>query len=497
MFDIWRDVNSKSCQRVATLFIACVVLATGSANLRANVPASISEVGEKVRASVVRITACSSTEDASGRGQSGNRVQVPKDSPFRDFFKQYFDSKENNSPASENCRFGTGVLVDSGDVIVTTSSVLGDANNVSVVFADGTQSSVDILGRDVTSDIAVLEPDTEKLTAVHWGNSDLIEVGDRVISVAAKGGTVGAATIGKITDAGGDDQGPYSEYIQADTAISDGSSGSPLFNGAGEVIGINTAVVNPSVGSPATGVWLPSNRVQKIVRQIVAHGEVRRGWIGVLIQPVSEEIAQAIGLDKPTGALLGGVVERGPAEEAGLREGDVVVSFDGNEIITHRDLPEIVTHTAPGTSVRVTVFRDGDYIDLDVDVGDSERRSASAPAGDLGKVKAGKRDRSPDSGHTVLGMTLQALNADLRRRYSIEDGVEGVVVTNVDPASAAAAKNIAAGEVIVEVRQDKVSQPSDVVRLVSELKEHGRRSALFLLSNGRGDVRFLAVRIDS
>jgi serine protease Do len=290
--------------------------------------------------------------------------------------------------------------------------------------------------------------------------------------------------------------GPYDNFIQTDAAINRGNSGGPLFNMKGEVIGINTAIISPSGGSIGIGFSIPSDLAKSVIDQLVKFGETRRGWLGVRIQAVTDEIAESLGMKEAKGALVAGVVKGGPVDDGSILPGDVIVEFDGKEVANMRELPRVVADSPVGKEVDVVVIRKGKREDVKVTLGRLEDGEEMAMA-------QGAEDNSdgvmPEATQTVdlYGMKLAELDDTQREKFAIDKAVEnGVVITEVDPDSAAAEKGIQPGEVIVEIAQEAVSTPQDVVDAIAKLKEDNRRNALFMLSSKTGELRFATLRID-
>ena len=286
------------------------------------------------------------------------------------------------------------------------------------------------------------------------------------------------------------DAGPYDDFLQTDAAINRGNSGGPMFNMSGEVIGINTAIYSPSGGSIGIGFAIPSNLAAPVVEQLSDFGHARRGWLGVNIQSVTDEIAESLGLDKPKGALIASVKEGGPAQVAGIQPGDVVTEFDGKEVTDMRHLPRIVAETPIDKAVKVTLWRKRKEVNLDVKVGELKEEEQQASLPDKPAAPA-----APEGGIQVLGLKLSNLSPDLRERFSLADDAAGVVVTDVDANSQAAEKGVKAGDVIVEVAQEDVKDAGQINTLVDQAKKAGRKSVLLLVDR-QGDLRFVALKID-
>jgi serine protease Do len=316
--------------------------------------------------------------------------------------------------------------------------------------------------------------------------------GDWVIAIGNPFGLGGSVSAGIVSARGRNiESGPYDNYIQTDAAINKGNSGGPLFNMNGEVIGINTAILSPTGGSVGIGFAVPAANAVPVIDQLKQFGETRRGWLGVRIQNVDDPTAEALGLGTARGALVAGVDERGPSKPAGLEVGDVIVKFDGKDVKDSRDLPRIVASTPVGKAVDVQIVRKGKELTKAVTLGRLEDGEKTQQAG-LNQPST----EAPSASRRALGLELSGLNEELRKRFNIKEDVKGVVVMRVDPNSPAADKRIQPGEVVVEVGQETVNSPADITRRVEALKKDGRKSALLLVSNPQGEVRFVAVSIE-
>jgi serine protease Do len=457
-------------------------------------PESFADLAEEIMPAVVNISA-STTVEARGRALP----QLPPGTPFEDLFEEFFNRRgqggQGDGPRQRRSNsLGSGFVIDPSGVVVTNNHVIGDANEITVIFSDGQRLKAEIVGKDSKIDLAVLRVKPEKpLKAVKFGDSDKMRPGDWVLAIGNPFGLGGSVTAGIVSARGRNiESGPYDNYIQTDASINKGNSGGPLFNMNGEVIGINTAILSPTGGSVGIGFAVPAATAGPVIQQLREFGETRRGWLGVRIQNVDEPTAEALGLGSPRGALVAGVDDKGPAKPAGIETGDVIVKFDGQEVKQSRDLPRIVANTPVGKAVDVTVVRKGKEVVKSVTLGrleDNDRQQQASlnqqPPADV-----------PSATRRVLGLELSGVTDEVRKRFNIKDNVKGVVVTRVDPSSAAADKRIQAGEVIVEVGQEAVSSPADVTRRVEALKKEGKKSALLLVANAQGEVRFVAISID-
>ncbi len=483
-------------------------------------PQSLADLVDQVNDAVVNISAVSTTTTV-GRQLPG-LPQLGPDTPFGDLFEEFFNRRgrdgqggqqgeraprgqqqdrdqqgQGDGPRQRKSQSaGSGFVIDSSGLVITNNHVIGDANEITVVFNDGQRLKAEVVGKDAKVDLAVLRVKPEKpLKAVKFGDSDKTRVGDWVVAIGnpfALGGSVSAGILSARNR--NIEQGPYDNYLQTDAAINKGNSGGPLFNMAGEVIGINTAILSPSGGSVGIGFAVPSNLATTVIDQLREFGETRRGWLGVRIQSVDDATAEALGLGTARGALIAGIDEKGPAKPSGLEVGDVITKFDGKDVKESRDLPRIVAATPVGKDVPVTVMRKGKELAKTVKLGrleDGEKvLQASATTG-----KDAPATPRPVA-TTVLGLDLSAINDEMRKKYSLKDGVKGVVVTKVDSNSNAADKRIQAGELIVEVGQEAVSQPADVAKRIETLKKEGKKNVLLLVVSPRGEERFVALALN-
>jgi serine protease Do len=480
---------------ITALFAALVTMTGGT--VQAQEPESVADLAEGLLGAVVNIA---TSQSVSGSG-GVEMPQVPEGSPFREFFDEFFDRQEpQGSQPRQVQSLGSGFIISADGLIVTNNHVIADADEITINLSDGTQLEAEVVGRDVKTDIAVLRVNPEgPLPFVSFGDSDTLRVGDWVMAIGNPFGLGGSASVGIVSARGRNiNSGPYDDFIQTDAAINRGNSGGPLFNYRGEVVGINTAIFSPSGGSVGIGFSVPSKLADSVARQLIEFGETRRGWLGVRIQQVSEEIADSLGMTDARGALVAGVNPEGPAAGSGLEAGDVIITFNGEDVPEMRDLPKIVAATAPGQLVEVVVLRAGTEISFNIEIGRLETSDVELAANENGSQDEPQDSQvdEPES-VTILGLELSLMSDELRQEYEIGDEINGVVVTNVDPSSTAADKGIVAGTVIVEVSQLEVTSPAQIVDRVETLGDEGRRSALLLLSNGVGDMRFVAVRIET
>ena len=458
-------------------------------------PDSVADTAERVMDAVVNI----STSQNVAASRSVPVPELPPGSPLQDLFEDFLKrrgtpDKGETAPQSRTRKvssLGSGFVINPTGLIATNNHVIADADEIYVVFNDGTRLKAELVGRDTKTDLALLRVKPEKpLTAVKFGDSDRMRVGDWVMAIGNPFGLGGTLTVGVVSARNRNiNAGPYDNFIQTDAAINRGNSGGPLFDMNGEVIGVNTAIISPTGGSIGIGFAVPSSTAAPILAQLEQFKEVRRGWIGVRIQTVSDDIAESLGLGKARGALVGSVSEDGPGAKAGLKAGDVVIRFDGKDVKEMRDLPRLVAATPVGKEVSIVVIRKGKEETLKISVArmPEDEKAASENKPDP-KPKADVR--------RMLGLDLSVLTDDLRKRFQIKDSVKGVVIVSVEPTSAVADKGLKPGQVLVEVGQEAVTSPDDVQRRLDTLRKSAKKSVLLLLANPDGQIQFVAVPLN-
>jgi serine protease Do len=480
-------------------------------------PDGFADLAQKLLPAVVNISSTQTIKpDRSGGGGGpgnsgggdggGNRQtpgpdvpQFPPGSPFEEFFKDFLDRNQRQGQGQQQAQprqqtsLGSGFIVDAGGLVVTNNHVIDDADDITVTLQDDTNFKAEVVGRDTKTDLALLRIKSSKpLPAVKFGDSDQTRVGDWVLAIGNPFGLGGSVTAGILSARAREiNAGPYDDFLQTDASINRGNSGGPMFNMNGEVIGINTAIYSPSGGSIGIGFAIPANLAKPVIDQIKQFGHPRRGWLGVNIQSVSDEIAESLGLDKPRGALIASVHDSGPAQKAGIQPGDVVLTFDGKEVTDMRHLPRIVAETPIDKVAKVTVWRKRKEVTLDVKVGElkEEPQTAALPAKD-------KPPTPPTETVKTLGLSLADLTPELRDRFGLADDAAGVVVTDIDTGGPAADKGVRAGDVVVEVAQDSVKTTAQILAKIDEAKKAGRKSVLLLVDR-QGDLRFVAVKLDN
>ena len=463
------------------LMIGTVVVAQSLASVAKAAPDTFADLVEDVSDAVVNITTTTLVEF---NGENLGPI-VPEGSPFEDFFKEFEDRNPGEPGRPQRSQaLGSGFVISQDGFVVTNNHVIEDADEIMIEFFSGEELPATLIGRDPKTDIAVLKVETaEPLVFVEFGDSDVARVGDWVMAMGNPLGQGFSVSAGIISARNRSLSGTYDDYIQTDAAINRGNSGGPLFNMDGDVIGVNTAILSPNGGSIGIGFSMASNVVEGVVDQLQEFGETRRGWLGVRIQDVTAEIAEGLGLDIVTGALVTDVPE-GPAREAGMEVGDVITTFDGVEIDDTRELVRVVGGSGVGDTVRVVVYRDGETQTLLVTLGRRET------AENVAFPEPGSEQVTPSS--EVLGLTLAPLTDEAREANGVEDGL---LVEAVDPNSDAADRGLEAGDVIVEVGQQPVTSVDEFNARVDQAEEAGQNSVLLLIRRG-GTPRFVALPID-
>ena len=457
-------------------FVALLWMQTLAAAAR-GAPATFADLVEQVGGAVVNIT--TTTKMATPIGPQGI---VPEGSPFEDLFRGPNNGQRGPRSASA---LGAGFVISEDGYVVTNNHVIEGADEIEVEFINGDIFPAKIVGTDANIDIAVLKIDADKpFEYVAFGNSDVARVGDWVMAMGNPLGQGFSVSAGIISARNRELSGPYDDYIQTDAAINRGNSGGPLFNMDGEVIGVNTAIISPSGGSIGLGFSMASNTVDPVVKQLKEYGEVRRGWLGVNIGSVNDEMAQALGLDEPTGAIIRDVFD-GPAKDAGLKTMDVIVMFDGKEVADSGALVRIVGGTPVGSTVKTIVLRDGKRMSIDVVLGQRPEPNALAQ---------GDKPAEPEQ-QGLLGMQLSEITPDMRSDMNLSDEVTGVLLLSVEADSLAAASGLAAGDVITDAAQNPVEEIADLVEQVENATDAGRESLLLLVRRD-GEPRFVVLKLN-
>jgi serine protease Do len=472
--------------RLAVSFAAFLALTPAWSPAQAAAPVGFADVAEQALPAYVDVLVRPKSAATTRPGQQaqGQPPQGPFDQFFRDFFDQVPQQGQERNIGSQ----GSGFIIDKSGVIVTNNHVVEDADQITVVMHDGSRLVAKLLATDERADLAVLKVDAgRELPSLRWADSDTARVGDWILAIGnpyGMGGTVTAGIVSARARNIGATQ--FDNLIQTDASINRGNSGGPLLNANGEVVGINTVIISPTGGSIGIGFAIPSNFARAFVQQIIEYGRPRRGWLGVRVQTVTDELAQSLGLGRPRGALIGGVTDNGPAQMGGIVAGDVVLKFNNRDVEDTNALPRIVAETAVDATVPVEINRKGEQKTLQVKVGELV---------ELAAVAALAAPAAPGNTTEALGMKLTGLTPELRQQYGVAASTTGVLVTGVQPQTDAALRRIQPGDVILEVGQKEVQSPEQVVQLLDETRKQSRGSVLILLRQRNGDMRFVALSL--
>ena len=493
---------------LSTALVAPAVAVSWTPALAAPAPDSFADLAQRLLPAVVNIsstqtlTANSGGGDDSGPSGPGAGPEMPTfppGSPFEKLFRDFMNRNHpggggdnGQEPARKVQSLGSGFLIDPSGIVVTNNHVIKGADEITVTLQDNTTLKAKVVGHDDRTDIAVLQVKSDQpLPFLPFGDSGKERVGDWVLAIGNPFGLGGTVTAGIVSARGRDiQQGPYDDFIQTDAAINRGNSGGPLFDMAGEVIGINTAIFSPSGGSIGLGFSIPSNLAKTVVAQLRNFGHARRGWLGVKIQQVTPDIAESLGRKEPSGALVAGVEDNGPASRAKLRNGDIILTFNGQDIKEMKALPRTVAETEINKQVPLVVWRDGKQVTLQVKVGELPEDVTA-----LANAPAPVPDLTPQplklSG---LGLELSPTSPDMRKKYSIGADQKGVLITGVTDGTPAADRGLKAGDVVVEVQQEEVATPADVQTKIDAARKAGRPTVL-LLVQGQDGMRYVPISI--
>jgi serine protease Do len=472
-------------------------------------PSSFAPLAQRLLPAVVNIQ----VTQAAGQPRAGREApdvpQAPPGSPFEEFFRDFLERNrpqgpqgprgeqgQPNRPQQPQRRaqsLGSGFIIDPSGVVVTNNHVIEGADEITVVMQDGTSLRATLVGADPRTDLAVLRVTSERpLPSVPFGDSDTAQVGDWVVAIGNPFGLGGSVTAGIVSARGRDiRQGLYDDFIQTDAAINRGNSGGPLFNLAGEVVGINTAIYSPTGGSIGIGFSIPSNLARNVTAQLREHGRVRRGWLGVNIQQVTDEIAESLGLRGARGALVARAQEGGPAAAGGIQAGDVILRFNNAEVREMRNLPRIVADTNVGSQVPVVVWRDGREQTVTITVAElpAEQQQAAVQPNQ-------PTPRPQQTDLAGLGLRVAPITPEARERFSLRAETRGVVITEVAPGSPGAERELRPGDVIVEVQQERVNTPQEVQERIERLRRQNRATALLLIESAQGQ-RWVPLRLNA
>ncbi len=410
----------------------------------------------------------------------------PLDELFRDFFGDKGGPGGPNTPP-KIASLGSGFVIDPSGYIVTNNHVIANAEQITVTLSDDTMLQAKVVGRDAVTDLALLKVEPKApLPAATWGDSATAKVGDWVLAIGNPFGLGGSVTAGIISATARDiHAGPYDDFLQTDASINRGNSGGPMFSLAGEVIGINTAIFSPSGGSIGIGFAIPSAFARPIIEQLKATGKVERGWIGARIQPVTDEIAEAIGLDKSRGAMIAAIDPGSPAAQAKLQPGDVITSYDGKPIDRSRQLPRLVADTPPDKTVKLGLWRDGKEQEVELKVAVLNPNRPAPPPPEPEKPK-------PPPTVDALGLKLAKLTPETRKHFAILEAAKGAVIAEIPQNSPAAAQGLRPGDLVVAISHEPVASPEEVQQKAAAAKKNGHKNVLVRVER-EGNTRFIAL----
>lgn len=454
------------------LLVALVTVPGSSAEASIDPRQGFADLIEQVEPAVVTVEV-SKTMDPQLSGFPGGNPQA--DEFMRRFFGNPGMAPQQREPRRAQGA-GSGFIVDDEGYIVTNNHVIEGADEVTVRLIDDREFEAEVVGYDEQTDLALLKIKADDLTVSRFGNSDQARVGDWVVAIGNPFGLGGTATVGIVSARGRDIQsGPYDNYLQIDAPINRGNSGGPVFNTEGEVVGVNTAIFSPNGGSVGIGFAIPANMVRDIVDELKDSGTVDRGWLGVSLQNIDEEMAETLELPSTDGTLVAEVVKGSPAEKAGVEIGDVITRFDGNTVEDGRALGRMVGGADSGEKVSVTVLRGDEEIEIDVRLGDAATQIAAND--DEQKIKD-------------LGLTLAPLSDELRERLGVDEDLSGAVIVRVDPNGIAAKQGFRRGDIVIQADRQAIESPADLRQAMTGAKTKGKTSVPVLVK--RGDIQRFA-----
>jgi serine protease Do len=472
-------------------------LMLGAGAATAAMPDSFADLADRVTPAVVTIT---TSQEMRASDQPDMPFAAPPGSPFEEFFRRFQDPRGGgqeqpgqhkpgrHNPHPQAMAQGSGFIIDAAGYIVTNNHVIDSADEITAVLKGGEEYKATLVGRDIKTDLALLKIDAGKpLPTVAFGDSDRVRVGDWVMAVGNPFGLGGTVTVGVVSARGRDlNAGPFDDFLQVDAPINRGNSGGPLFDTSGAVVGINSAIASPNGGSVGIGFAIPAALAQPIIAALKDGGNVIRGWLGVQIQGVTPDIAEAIGLDRPRGALVAEVQENSPASKVDLKSGDVILTFAGQDVAEMRDLPRLVADTPVGQRVVVTLWRNRAERTVEVAIEQlkDDQVASAAPAAPTDKDMVTA---------AALGATLAALTPQTRARFDLPDEATGVLVVDVDESGPAARDGLRPGDLIQQVSAADVADPAQVNAAVERERGAGRKAILLLIDRG-GDALFVAVK---
>jgi serine protease Do len=467
--------------------------APGPLMMAANGMSSLADIVERVAPAVVSLKA----KVTSGGDQDPSQEDLEKLPPsLREFFEKYRRGNPNrNRPGGEVQ--GSGFVIDSSGYIVTNNHVVANATEIEVGFADGKKYKAKMIGRDEPTDVALLKIEGGRFPSVTFADDSRVRVGDWVLAVGNPFGLGGTVTAGIVSARGRDDVGgtTYTDYLQIDAAINRGNSGGPTFDMSGRVIGMNVAIYSPSGASAGIGFAIPSSTVQRVVNELKSSGSVTRGWLGVQIQSLNEDTAQALGLPNANGAIVAEVINGSPAEKAGFKQGDVVLKMNGTAVKDNRDLTRRVAALHAGDTATFVVWRDNREVTITVTIAKRPDEQKVSQLGNRGGGGSGVDGKPAEASVASIGLDLATITPTMRREFGLESSDKGVLITDVDPKSDAADRGLRPGIRILAVGGTEVRSPADVAAAVQKAKSLKRPSVLLFVDAGENQRAYVPVKI--
>src|SRR5665213_2321260 len=451
--------------------------------IESGAPFSFADLVERVSPSVVTIT----VEEEVNQQAGFDPQDLPE--PFRDFFNQFGQGQGRQfSQPHKAVAMGSGFIIDKSGYIVTNNHVIENGKKITVKLPDGREYDAKLVGTDPATDVALLKVKADKpLSSVEFGDDRQVRVGDWVIAVGNPFGLSNTVTAGIVSSIGRDvGNGQYNDFIQIDAPINRGNSGGPTFDIQGKVIGMNSMIFSPSGGSVGIGFAIPATTIHGVVAQLQAHGSVARSYLGVEIQSITPEMAASLGAKEMKGAIVASIVPNGPAAKAGFVQGDIVIALNGKGVEDSRDLTRRIATIPAGATATFSVVRGGAPKTLTAKIGARKDEQVASN-------NAQQKNKAPATAE-AMGLGLAAVTPETRQAFNLDGGINGVVITRVDPNSDAADKGLQPGDVLVSVANHAVRSPQDVKASIAAAKAAGRSTVLVLVT-GQGGQRFYALKL--
>jgi serine protease Do len=464
-------------------------------------PRSFADLTARLTPAVVNVSTTQKVEVGKMRG-------VPPGSPLEDLFRRFQEQQgaEGEPVTREATSLGSGFIIDPNGYIVTNNHVISagegkdtPVESITVTLSDRREYKAKVIGRDALTDMALLKIEATGLPYVKFGNSQTVRVGDWAIAIGnpfGLGGTVTAGIVSALHRNIG--SGQYDRYIQTDASINQGNSGGPLFDLEGNVIGVNTAIFSPTGGNVGLGFSIPAELAYPVIQQLRATGTVKRGYLGVGIQPLSTDIAAGLGLPKDRGEIVASIEPSGPAAKAGIKQGDVIVKINNLDVTYDNTLSYVVANTPIGATVPIELIRDGQRKTINATIAQRPAESVvQARAGITPDAEETETSKAPgiEAAKASLGITLQPLTAELRKQLRVPETVKGVVIAGINPASDAATNGLQRGDIIVQINQKPTTTPAEAAAAVDAARKAGRDTVLMLVQRGATPPRYIGIKL--